>query len=776
MPDRDWDAVATLVEEASRLEPSRRTLFVLSSTADPQLRQEVLDLLAAAGEGEFLESPVCLPALADPRLGLEAGNCRLTRLLGEGGMGTVYEAVRTLETGTEQRVAVKIWHQGVANPEDFARETSALARLEHPGIARLLDTGRLANGQPYLAMEFVDGEPLDRHAARQSESEKLVLLERICEAVDAAHRALTLHRDLKPSNIMVAASGAPKLIDFGISRNLDDPTQTVAPRLTPRYASPEQFGGHAITTATDLYSLGVVMYEVLTGRNPFAELSGGPLIQAVCAGQVTPPALPRDLASIVLKAMAVHPADRYPSALVLAADLARYRRGEPVSAIHATWLYRSTKFVTRNWLPSALAAGALALVGLGFGRAYWENQQAARRFDQVHKLAHSLLFEVHDEVSKVPGTLRSRQIILTRALEYLDQLAADQSADPALQRDLAESYLKVGDVQGSRQSNAETLRQWRDSQRSFQKAAAILERLATRDRANRELRSRLAHTYRQIGEACAESRDQLCERESHGRSVALYEADSREHPQEDDARGRWLAARVRANVMTRYRAGQFAEAEPEMLSVVQAFEEMGRRAPASPAMQTYATYAFGTLGLLHTRLGKYTSAIHWYRKLQEHNPADNTVRNLQAEEGIAWNYIALDKPADAETAYGRCVKMARTLAEGRGEDRTSKLTLAGHLSSWGQTLVTAGRWPDGIKAATEALQILEPLKKNAEQDRAVTESIASAHKTLGEAYWRGNQPALARQHYATFFGLLGNSALQLYPDHEIAALRQRLGR
>jgi tetratricopeptide (TPR) repeat protein len=555
----------------------------------------------------------------------------------------------------------------------------------------------------------------------------------------------------------------------------NDPARTIAPRLTPRYASPEQFAGQAITAATDIYSLGVVMYEVLTGRNPFAGLAGPALIQAVCKGEAPAPALRRDLASVVLKAIAKDTVDRYPSAMALSADIEHYQRGEPVSAVQATPLYRASRYLSRNWVPLAIAAGVLLLVGAGFGRAYWSARQAAQRFDQVHKLAHSLLFEIHDEVNKVPGTLQSRQIILTRALEYLDQLASDQSVDAALQMDLAESYIKVGEVQGTRQSEAETLRQWRDAKLSFQKAGAILERLRARDRTNRELRNRLAFAYRQIGETCLELRDAACEREGYGKSVSLYEEDTREHRQDAEAEGRWLAARVRANVMPLYRESRFAEAEPEMKSVVQGFEDLGRRAPDARAMRVQAPFAFGWLGLLYTRMGKHESAIEWYRKDQEYNRnADNAERDIEAEEGIAWNYVALGESAEAAAAYGRCVEISRKLAKGRGEDRSSRLRLASNLSAWGQPLVDVGRWREALTAAQEALQILEPLRKNADQDQSITDEIAAAHLTLGNAYWKGSQKTVSKSHYATFLDLVGARGTDLYPEVEIEKARKRI--
>jgi eukaryotic-like serine/threonine-protein kinase len=413
------------------LPPSERdAAAVRECGGDADLLREVRSLLAVALEADgFLDQPALGAGFRltppprddepDPLIGATLGPYTITRRLASGGMGTVYDALRSDEHMT-QRAAIKVVKRGM-DSEDILRrfraERQTLAGLLHPNIARLLDAGITPDGRPYLAMEFVEGVPIDEYCQTHDldTSARLALFRACCEAVRAAHQGLVIHRDLKPSNILVAADGTPKLLDFGIAKVLspsraDAITTDAERRLTPEYASPEQIRGLPITTASDVYSLGVILYELLTGRRPYAfdTRSMAEIERVVCESDPpapsqavtrTPPAptttrdaspqrlsrrLRGDLDTIVLAAMHKDPRRRYSSVEALIDDLDRYAANLPVRAHKDTLGYRTAKFVRRN--PVGTVLGALSILFLAGGGAgiSCNARQAARERDTAY--------------------------------------------------------------------------------------------------------------------------------------------------------------------------------------------------------------------------------------------------------------------------------------------------------------------------------------------------------------------------------------------------------
>jgi tetratricopeptide (TPR) repeat protein len=727
-----WEELSGLVAQAMEQPLEQRVKFVVENTTEGPLREEALALVEA-GELEYLErgAGVDLGMLVEPTL----GNCRIVRKIGEGGMGTVYEAVRTLELGTEQQVAVKVWHRAGLSPVEIQREARLLGRLDHPGIARLLDTGITDRGQAFLVMELVKGEPLSRYAEGRSLDEKLELIGRLCEAVEAAHRALIAHRDLKPSNVLVTEEGVLKLIDFGISKAEDDEGKTVAARLTPRYASPEQLRGETITAATDIYSLGVVMYEVLTGKNPF---------EGADRTVVPKPDLPTELASIVLKAMAVKPEERYESVLALREDLRRYRSGEPVRAVEATWGYRARKFVVRQ----RVALAVCLLLVIGFGKAYWEQRNAARRFDQVRGLARSLLFEIHDEVSKVPGTLESRKLIVSRALEYLDQLSQDESADDRLQKDLAESYLKVGNLQGTLVRSNESLGRYGDAQGSFRKAVVILERLVAQSPRDRETRLQMAKALDGVAEACTRVKDAACAVDFYRRALALYGLDAKENPGDFMAQTRWLTSRI-TQLEPLVQKKDYQKLRAELQVVAEAFVELGRKHPGEAKMRAFQAYAYKRLGAVEGVLGNYAVGIGWYEKAMElHRLAKDRMGESTCEVDIAWALQRDGKLAESKAAMDRALAIRRELAVGRGQDQQSKLSLVSVMFRKALLLEQEKRWVEGLALLEEASALLKSMEGAAKQNRLISDMIHQVELMRGDALWETGRREAAKVAYA----------------------------
>ena len=480
----EWAQVRALFDQLAGLDAAARVAALAASGASAALQQEVCSLLAhadaartaAAGEG-FLATPaaaVPAPAPADSqRSGQRLGAWRIDGLLGRGGMGEVWGARRD-DGAYDGRAAIKVLRAGMDSQrvlERFALEQRALARLNHPHIAHLLDAGRTADGLPYIVMEAVQGRPIDLACAGLPLAQRLVLFLQLTDAVAHAHRALLLHRDLKPSNVLVTDAGQVKLLDFGIAKALDplegsDGHSTLAGErpFTPHYASPEQVRGEPVGTATDIYSLGVLLYLLLTGQRPYGRSASSAAEAARCVleeqplrpsaltasttggsgpGLVADPqwlatrrTLQGDLDNVLLKALDKSPAGRYASVDAFAADLRAYLDGFPVSARPAGWGYRTRKFVGRHRLGVALSGLSLATLVGALGLALWQRQeaqaqrlaaeqqraQAQQRFAQVRQLANQLVFKYHDQIENLPGAGKVREALLTDAAGFMDNL------------------------------------------------------------------------------------------------------------------------------------------------------------------------------------------------------------------------------------------------------------------------------------------------------------------------------------------------------------------
>ena len=414
-------------------------------------REDRLSHIVAGSAARLLEE-------GDGGANRRCGPYQLVRLLGRGGMGRVYLAERT-DGEVAQRVAVKLlpFGAGDALRERFLQERQILAALTHTNIARMLDAGHLDNGQPFLAMEYVEGQPIDVFAANLSSRQGIALFLKVCAAVGYLHRNLVVHRDLKPSNILVTGDGEPKLLDFGISKLLSLATQSTVTSmrmLTPDYASPEQVTGGAMSTATDIYSLGAVLYQLLTGKtaHEFAERSPEAVAAIITTREVTRPGqwapeLKGDLEAILLKALRKDPQERYATAGEFAADLEAYLESRPVRARAGNAWYRTRKFVRRYWAPVCAGGLIAASLSIGLYIANRERSIAERRFLQIRQLSDRV-FALDNVIKNLPGSVPARQNLVSAALEYVEGLAADARSDPDLAREVGEGYWRVARAQG----------------------------------------------------------------------------------------------------------------------------------------------------------------------------------------------------------------------------------------------------------------------------------------------------------------------------------------
>ncbi len=414
------------------------------------------------------------------------GPYRIVRLLGRGGMGSVYLAERA-DGEFRQQVALKVLASHLVEDsfaERFRQERQLLAQLQHPHIVSFVDGGLDHRGQPYLVTEYIGGLPLGQYCeARQpSLRARLALFLEIASAVAYAHQNLIVHRDLKPSNILVTADGHAKLLDFGTAKLLDaagEKTATHAHLLTPRYASPEQLRNEPVSTRSDIYSLGLVLYEMLSGARAFST-TGEAISELARAYQFTAPTplspkLPRDLRSIVYKALEHQPQDRYSSAAEFSRDIERFLDGRPVAARPASAFYVASKYIARHRFAAIAAALLLVAVSVGVWTTFRERDRAQRRFNQVRQLAKFQLFDLFDEASSLLGTTRLQATLAEEALRYLDSLSQEDIDDQSLRVELAEGYTRIGDLLGnySRENLGDPAR----AKQSLSKARTLLQGL-----------------------------------------------------------------------------------------------------------------------------------------------------------------------------------------------------------------------------------------------------------------------------------------------------------
>ena len=682
-------------------------------------------------------------------------------------MGTVYLSER-IGDEFSQRAAIKII-RGTADAvllRRFQDERRILATLDHPHIARLIDGGASDRGLPYVAMEYVDGQPIDVYctAQRLDVRQRLEVFRLTCLAVHYAHQHLVIHRDLKASNILVTADGTPKLLDFGIAKILErdspvDTTRTMFRLLTPESASPEQLRGEAITTATDVYALGVLLYRLLTGNSPYraATRTESDLMRAVCEETPAAPSVAvreadpsrgrhtvdADLDRVVLMALRKEPERRYSSAEQFAEDIRRYFEGRPVLAAPDSTLYRVRKFAARNRVAVAAAAGFLLAVVIGIGTTTWqmrvahqERNRAQREFNAVKSLATSVLGELHDAVARVPGTLAARELLIRRATQYLEALRPDAAEDAALRRELAFGYKRLAQVQG--QAGFPNLGDRAAARRGLEQAAALFEALP--EPLDADAGVGLAETYLAL------------HREGGGRTP-----DGPYRAKAEALLNRFLAVapsnpRVQATAASFWfsiandqeTAKDFERALGSILNMTRAAEAWLALAPESPDASRTLSLAYKKAGTEQVMLHRADDALASYEKaaaLDRSRVEREPSRGLwRMDLSFAYGGIgsALEAQGQTERAlaqYRQAVELRRTVVAGDPDDDFAQTALArGHE----RVAFLLGRLGDidGALAAEEARIAVLAARRSAHPDRAAawndeaSATFAAARRSL----------------------------------------------
>jgi serine/threonine protein kinase/tetratricopeptide (TPR) repeat protein len=810
-PER-WQEVRQLLDEALALPAAERSVYLDTiCPQDPELRSEVESLLDSHEQAGsvFLNSPVAdlkrdlgEPGLPCGWIGRRIGVYQIEAEIGHGGMGEVYRAVR-VDGQYKKEVAIKLvrgGHDTVAVLERFLNERQILASLDHPNIARLYDGGTTQEGLPFLVMEVIEGTPIDQYCEEHDLvlNDRLKLFTHVCAAVQFAHQRLVIHRDIKPINILVTADGIPKLLDFGIAKILDPAAKaetTLLRPMTPEYASPEQVRGETITTATDVYALGVVLYRLLTGHSPYPESTRTPLefARVICEVEPTKPSsaiapvsppedvthehgadgdktsarqqrrLKGDLDNIVLKALRKEPSRRYASVEQFAEDIRRHLQGLPVAATPDSVSYRVGKFVRRHAV--GVAAVALILVAVASGIvatarqariAEAQRRRAEARFNDVRKLANSLIFEVHDSIADLAGATAARKLILQRALEYLDSLSKESGNEPDLMRELATAYERVGALQGDPLDP--NLGDIKGAAINLKKSVELRETLTRLNPTNNKDQVELAVAYSDFADFQSGVMGNIASGlDYNNRAISILDRVSVADP----GNFRVLAQDTRAYTNLGFlhvgngASGSIGTVKDGINGLKRALE-LDHRAlqinPNSFSLRAQEAVINLLLGDATLKLGDRRAALDYYRRgaalfsvIDPKGTRANIAHNAAVTDGkIADIYLADRRIGDAIAGYRKSREAALRQAAVDPSNQNVKQIIITSSGQLGHALVEGGRIDDGLKYLREALERIEtepaltPLYK-------IYQSIA--HAWVGEAFERRGRIADALAEY-----------------------------
>lgn len=799
IPER-WQQIRKVFDEAVAFSPEERATFLDRACGDDaELRREVESLLVSDGQAgtQFLNRPAV--DLAEPlaegpvRLGRRIGPYNVLEELGRGGMGEVYRAARA-DGQYEKEVAIKLVRGGydtAAVLNRFRHERQILASLDHPNIARLLDGGTTGEGTPYLVMELIEGTPIDQYcdAHQVTITERLRIFLQVCAAVQYAHQRLVIHRDIKPGNILVTKEGVPKLLDFGIAKILDtsSPTEaTVAAPMTPEYASPEQVRGEPITTATDVYSLGVVLYGLLTGRSPYSLDTRTPheIARAICehepvrpsaaiglppptSGQAgsdgksiaaTPTAaregsLPKlrrrltgDLDDIVMMSLRKESYRRYASVEQFAEDIRLHLNGRPVAARRDSWRYRATKFVGRHKVSVAASAVVVIAVAGGVAATIREARIAAanehraeQRFNDVRKLANSLMFEIHDAIRDLPGSTPARRLLVTRAQEYLDSLSHESKGDPSLQRELAAAYERVGDVLGF--PYGANLGDKAGALDNYRKALTIRESLAATSTDDTDLQRDLAATYIRVAQVLENEGNFADALANFAKSQPIMERlgarDSDPVFADQHAGSYYFTAGLQV------RMGNLADAEENYQRSASIRNAALQRNPDSLLLRTHlaADYAgiakcFESKKDVPDALEMQSKAVAILQDVSEPNPQNAAMREYlgEAVNRLATYRIESGDPAGALEMYRKAHEIFSSLVAADPKNSLAKSNFGFSDNGIAKSLIAVGQPSSAVKIFQESIASFEQMSPRSASNRYLRSGLADAYSGLGDAY------------------------------------------
>ena len=796
-----WARIKELFDAAVDLNPdSRAALLDRECGEDQALREEIEDLIKSdALTAGFIEKPALrVPRdlfpdrIADRLAGQQFGSYKLIREIGRGGLGTVYLAARA-DDQYQKEVAIKVIRRGLDTDDivrRFRNERQILAQLDHPNIARLIDGGTTQEGLPYFVMEHVNGEPIIAYCQANALSaiDRLKLFRKVCAAVTYAHQNLVIHRDLKPSNILVTREGVPKLLDFGIAKLLtatDELFTETTPALrimTPEYASPEQVKGEKITTTSDVYSLGVILYELLTGQRPYRVTTRNrdEIARAITEQEPERPStavsrtmtgnpkselrnpklLRGDLDNIVMMAMRKEPTRRYTSAAQLSDDIRRYFDGLPVIARKDTLWYRTGKFVRRHKVGVAAAALIASSLIVGIIATFWQARRATqqrdraeRRFADVRKLSNALLFDIAPKIERLEGSTEARKSLVQRALEYLDSLANESAENSALQSELAAAYEKVGELQGApRKPN---LNEFAGAIASYEKARNIRKRLLETNPDNWNDRERLAIDLSSLSSIRLWINDMGGSLEDARSASAAYEILLTKRPSSPELQV--AAAESDLNLANAYYYNdQLAQVYSPLKKALAVLESLRQLDPDNPEILRLLGRGHTILSMTLSWDGKQkegedemAKAFAIYEPLLEKHPQDSVIRQGLLNACIQSSQLFED--SDPERSF-RLLLKARELAERSiavdAVNIQARQNLAKVDSGLGVIALVLGKTEEAVAYLQQSSLAFSELDRSDSNHRSYKYDEGRVLSYLGQAKYRDHEPDQALAAYA----------------------------
>ena len=787
--DVSWNSIKDLVDSVLEIPAEQRADYLDQHCADAQMRRSVEALIESYDESAtFFGEPAIAHHLHEDAfwIGRTVGPYKILEEVGAGGMGVVYRAARA-DDEYSQHVAIKLVSGILASKaqiERFRVERQILANLNHPNIARLLDGGTTANGLPFLVMEFIEGVPITDYCNRNGLSirSRLELFLQVCGAVQCAHQSLIVHRDLKPGNILVTEDGTPKLLDFGIAKVLHPVEQresiarertTATMRvMTPEYASPEQLEDRPITTASDVYSLGVILYTLLTGSWPYVASSNAPNDVAEAVRRQSPrrpstatgtmdrdvrhrnqsgssvtwgfdesvkqrqKQLSGDLDAITLKSLERDLSRRYSSVEQFAIDIRNFLAGQPVQARLPTLRYRTEKFVRRNAIALAAAVVVVFATAIAVGWiiraeriATRERARAEQRFNDVRALANSLLFDIHDSIQDLPGSTPARKLIVDQAVRYLDRISIDTNGDVQLERELATGYRKLGQVQGN--SSGSNLGDTKGAQDSFAKAIRLSEDVVKRRPGNLQDLEDLARGY-----ALTSSSENQRKALQIRQNLTTADPSNPEFLNDLAMSYRWAGSDLAGK-------NNFPGALDNYVDALNLFQGLADGHPENWHYRRELSYSHKRIGAVLAAQKKFSEGLKHYQsallldeKLIAEHPLDAQIRYdiTYTYSDIGFIQASSGDRLSAIENYRKALAIREALAKEDPKDVKARGGVASTYNNLGLNLKALSRYEKAVVAFRKSLEIRRALAAADPANKDLPVAVAFTEDYLGSSY------------------------------------------
>ncbi len=776
-----WEQLKPILEIALTLETKKRDAYLKSACADNlKLYEEALNLLANDSPVTFELSQAIRVTQAESyyQEGQILGHYKLIKEIGRGGMGAVFLAERT-DGEYDQKVAIKILQDGHSSDsliQKLRNERQILANLKHPNIVNILDGGTTEQGIPFIVMEYVEGISITDYVDTHNLGlhEKLHLFQKLCEVISFAHQRIIIHRDIKPSNILISHTGEIKLLDFGIAKILNQQGQSFQETqqlfITPDYASPEHIKGQPLTVSSEVYSLGILLYEILTGINPFKsdKKNLSELIDMICTYHPPPPSKHNpskndkregDIDNICLKALRKDPGERYQSVDHLSQDISRYFQHLPVTATRDQWSYRAKKFIDRNriYILSGLLIFLITLAGL-FSSLY-QAGKAKAMFNDLRGLTGSMLFEFYDGVASLEGATSVKELVVSKTLTYLDKMESRNAGNPDLMNDVSDGYQRLGNIQGN--SYYANLGLADDALKSYSKSVKISERLVSNYSKNQKYIFSLAQAYLGIGDITYTLNQLDTTLSFYKKSNQLLHQLSETYP--DSIKYKVILSQSYSRIgdvsgMYGYsNLGNTTMAISSYNKSVEILDQLVSKDSDNTVLRNTLAVNLSMLASLYTVTGNFVEAIEkGYQSISSLEALmTKEPNNYLRMSNILLAKNALREPLMEVMRSGEALALLKEvesqLLESERTDPQNKFTktnLAINYNAIGRVLSENGDYDNAILAFQKAYSITREMNKEAKENPEMLRSTGFTLEFMGDAYQANKKYADALKKYA----------------------------